>query len=76
MAGSKLRAVAWSQTPNQRGLVAKVHNPRGADAMGCLVRATGALPAIFIFATLSVAPGEANKSQLPNILFILADDLG
>ena len=44
--------------------------------MSHFVRATGALAAIFIFATFSIAAGEANKSQLPNILFILADDLG
>lgn len=44
--------------------------------MSRFVRATGALPAIFVFATFSIAAGEANKSQFPNIIFILADDLG
>lgn len=44
--------------------------------MSHCARLTGGLPAIFIFASFSIAAGEANKSQLPNILFILADDLG
>ena len=44
--------------------------------MSHFARATRALPAILIFATLSIAAGEANQSQLPNIVFILADDLG
>ena len=39
-------------------------------------RAPGTLSAILVFLVFEIASGAASKAQPPNILFILADDLG
>ncbi len=44
--------------------------------MNRIARTTGALLAMSLFLTVSVNAAEADKSQPPNIIFVLVDDLG